>query len=948
MKKPIKLLSALLLSANYSLINAAGKVPATAWGITPDQRAIDSGIFIKPQELAQSSKLKFSVTEPSGIDRIQYPVRGSLPFFRGEINENTNFILKDAAGNAYAVQAKPVAYWPEKTTKFVCFDFLVDIKANEKKNFVLEYGQEIEESISAELQIAKTDSSISVDTKRLSFSISKGKSLTSEIKLDNISLGDSGIASYMNISTSTPESKPQSHLLMVNDFTVIEQGPVQVTIHLKAQFTDEKSASLREDQNHHPKFPVDIYLTAYANSSRLDFIYSFGFNADEFDSFIRQYGVFVPQKNGDKFIFGSQSKTLNDITFNKDLVLSQPNPNSWSLNSNALSGKRISGWAGIQNKDQNTIVALRNAWQQWPVQFRAIPNKGIYLDIYGANKDHFLDLRFKKEDKKLTLTEIKHPKMGRVKVSDQINKSQSMYNGEVLSSLYNGDLRYKAGGLRKISEFTIDFDAKKPANVGNAQHKMLIPWPGKKRWAETRVFGLTGYFPDSNDIVNLEKNFNYHALNLVDLPLVQHESLELYGWVDYPDSLDVVRPKKGDTNFNLSRFSGGEGWTNGEKANQGVISLYLASGWRRAWDHGHQSLLHTIGFDLEHVGGDQAAGVSHRHCQVHWSSGGSPRQSGCFIGWHWYYWLSGHNEIGRILDANWQNPLGISAKTGSQAQWPFHNSYNMEKDFNIPADLEKGVAYSAKGVIYHWVNFNRWQTNQDPSFVNYFESLFNGLKQNPYKKKPNGDKTFNPVMDVSFVSDRQYVQSPGRDEIPSNPTNPEEPHFYDYYFRSYYGKSLIAEWAQLTGSKHAIDLMLLMGDWDFLPRSKPVVSESRYKDKLQWLYKSHGVYMSSYYLLRKDQPAYKEHIENLLGLIEARTRVPYNEMSPIMDPESYTFKQWNKNFKNKPFEAKPYGKNGIKNVGGHMNEVLGNLWFYTENFNNLDETQKEILQKQRP
>ncbi|MBN4074068.1 transposase zinc-binding domain-containing protein [bacterium AH-315-E10] len=272
---------------------------------------------------------------------------------------------------------------------------------------------------------------------------------------------------------------------------------------------------------------------------------------------------------------------------------------------------------------------------------------------------------------------------------------------------------------------------------------------------------------------------------------------------------------------------------------------------------------------------------------------------------------------------------------GGAAEWPHHISYNIDKDFIIPEGTETVIAVAAKGSIYHWVNFNRWQTSGEKRFVAYFESLYNGIKQNKYKIK-NGKESRNDRVRCSLHDGRQHVVS--EEELAekeleakeADPENPVKPAFYDYYFRAYYGKALITEWAALTGSEHAIDLILLMGDYDWSEKkaSNPA-AESKHK-KLQWLYYSHGQYMNAYYLLRKDDKRYSYQVANLLKLVEARTLRPRNEMGVVPDPESYTAQEWKAAFKANPRAARPWGKNGLKNIGGHMNAVLMNLWFYNQ------------------
>jgi len=66
-------------------------------GIKPDPRAVESGVYIRPAAPATRSSVAFTVTEPTGISRRRWPVRGSLPFYRGELASAKNIRLIEGA-----------------------------------------------------------------------------------------------------------------------------------------------------------------------------------------------------------------------------------------------------------------------------------------------------------------------------------------------------------------------------------------------------------------------------------------------------------------------------------------------------------------------------------------------------------------------------------------------------------------------------------------------------------------------------------------------------------------------------------------------------------------------------------------------------------------------------------------------------------------------------------
>jgi len=683
-------------------MGATAKVPATAWGITPDDRAVKSGIFIQPRPEATKTEVTFTVTEPSGISRKNYPVRGSIPMFRGELMDLTKIALVDDAGKTIPVQGKATAFWPEGTTKFLCLDFLTDLTAGQSRKYTLQFGSSLPANVDGKIKTTKTGNSISVNTGIMEISFAPGKTFSSAVKVNGKQVTREALTGFMTLSEGTPESPAKNTILTIDSVKIEEQGPVQTTIYLKGHYGNKKSRSPFAYQRKYDRFIFHGFVRLYSGLARMDVTHSLGFNGNEHKEFIRRYGLTVPlDAASGTFTFGKNKKESASAKITGDLLLAQPHHSNWRLSGAAaeMKGKRIGGWASVSGAKGSVLMGLRNAWQQWPVSFRANAKGDLSIDIHGGEDSNFLDLRYVlNEDGPEWVTP--DPRKKYTKIADA-HKGKSMYVGEVISTHYQAKPEYKAAGILKISELVIDFTPKAAEKkVGQAQHQMLVPWAGKERFADTRVFGFTGYFPDDG---KFEQNFNFHARNIVDYPMVQHEVNGLYGWVDYPDPLDTGIPKKGETRFNTENFKGGEGWNNGEKSNQAVVSLYAASGWRRALDYGHQMILHTIGIDAEHPGGDQGTGVTHRHCQAHWATSGMPRQSGAYIGFHWYYWISGHNEIGRSLSSLWPVPLGIHHRSGSKAQWPFHSSTNVETEFVLPEGTKTVIAGSAKGSIFHWI-----------------------------------------------------------------------------------------------------------------------------------------------------------------------------------------------------------------------------------------------------
>lgn len=579
-----------VVAAALFVLGLGGVATATepVLGIRPDPRAVESGLYIQPVELAKRAELPFAVIEPSGVDRRRGPVRGSLPFCRGELKDPKNVRLLDDAGREVPVQGFAAAFWPEGTVKFLCIDFLTDLEAGRTKRFRLEYGTAVKPNVKSALRVNRAGGRVAVDTGLMKVTFAPGQEFCSGIMVGGRATTRGPVRGRLLVSEGEPLNEPREYPLVVEKVELVENGPVQATVYLKGSYGTLRSATplTWQKRRNVPRYVFHGFVRLYADSGRMDIIHGFGYNGDESRDFVRRYGLVVPlaTKNA-RFVYGGDKGVRREVPLNGDLQLVQPGHSSWQLRgASQANGRRFGGWGALKGDGASAVFGLRDAWQQWPVSFHANGEGELGLDIYGGTEDTFLDLRFVGEgfDKK---------------TGKGFHKSKSTYTGEKFSTHYTGGRgpTHRAMGLLKISELVLDFTpGADPASVGNGHHKMLIPWPGVGRFSDTRVFGLTGYYTEDP---KMRRARDYFSI-ILDYSYVAHNVNGLFGWVDYPDAPDFGRPKDG--RFDTSIFGGGVGWTNGERQVMGYFGHYVASGWRRALDLGHQSALHSIGIDIEH------------------------------------------------------------------------------------------------------------------------------------------------------------------------------------------------------------------------------------------------------------------------------------------------------------------------------------------------------------
>lgn len=573
----------------------AGEWPSVVtW--QPDKRAVESGLYVAPRPPATKAQVAFTVTEPSGVARKNWPVRGTLPLFRGELRDPNAIRLLDATGKEVPVQGLATAFWPEKTIRFLCLDFLTDLDPNEEKRFTLEYGTDFARKLDSETVPAL----LSVDGKAVVCGGEKGET-------------------------------PKEHPLTIAETRVVERGPVQATFHLLGHYGDEKAFQPADPSDKDVwRYPVSLFFRVYGGTSLVYVEHTFGYNGDEYHDFVQSYGLTFQHPGAVKFLYGRDGGEAAETPLG--VRLNQSAHDRWELTGKATAnGRRFGGWAAVQGKDSRLLVAVRDGWQNWPMAFRAEEDGKLTVEMLGEKPGRPLDLRYEEEGGQPLRKIANH----------------SMFFGDELTLYYSASntaiMRGRARGIKKIHEILVDVsDGKEPAAaVGKAHQLPLVPWPGAERFKETRALGHIGAYGEPKwDFLK-----GYFSVMLDGLTMT-HEANGLYGWVDWGDLPMCNSPKDGKFKMEMD---GGVGWSNGERALAPYLYHYAAGGGRRFLDLGRAMVHHTIGIDTEHPGGDMKHGAYHRHNQVHWRHNDAGTRQGGYRGWHNYYWLTGDPEVGRLM-----------------------------------------------------------------------------------------------------------------------------------------------------------------------------------------------------------------------------------------------------------------------------------------------------------
>ena len=251
-------------------------------------------------------------------------VSGGVPLPRGAISSAENLVLR-REGNEVPLQAKALAFWPDKTIKWALLTFPLDgrggyeitaaaggraaatipvqvtTRRNEAIPFELAYGPDLQRGkLASPLRVTRDGNRVTVDTGRLSITVATGKGgFITSASLDGQPIvresdGRRNFLDYLNVTgdyascTSGAAGKPEPSDAVIDKIEVEEEGPLRAVLKLTGKFPcrDEAGHTLR--------------IEAYAGRTYLRVFHSVTFmQKDVYKQMVRGMGLRLPLALGD-------------------------------------------------------------------------------------------------------------------------------------------------------------------------------------------------------------------------------------------------------------------------------------------------------------------------------------------------------------------------------------------------------------------------------------------------------------------------------------------------------------------------------------------------------------------------------------------------------------------------------------------------------------------------
>ena len=212
---------------------------------------------------------------------ISQGVRWGVPWPRGAVQRNTQFLLNDAKGQSVSLQTWPMAYWPDGSLKWT--GHAATARGGETGPFTLSSGSPV--APAAPVQATQSETTIEIRNGSSVYRIPRrGSALIEAIAVDGKEVARNGRLIAMR------EDRSQEKIIREEDFTsVIESailersGPVAAVVKLSGGHKSDSGTRLWLP------FTVRLYFSAGSNDVRM--VHSFVFDGGQNTDFIKGLGV---------------------------------------------------------------------------------------------------------------------------------------------------------------------------------------------------------------------------------------------------------------------------------------------------------------------------------------------------------------------------------------------------------------------------------------------------------------------------------------------------------------------------------------------------------------------------------------------------------------------------------------------------------------------------------
>jgi hypothetical protein len=175
--------------------------------------------------------------ETLGRPRENEPVRIGVPFLRGSVFAAEEVTVLDNGARVVPHQCRALAYWPDRSVKWVLLDALVSVRANERSTLMLRRKTSLEPAVRGDtapaLRISENAGRLLVDTGAGRFRLG-GDFLG---PLESVQVGSDSLLAAVGSQISLRMKDGSEYIPLADSVSIEESGPVRASVVVNGTFT---------------------------------------------------------------------------------------------------------------------------------------------------------------------------------------------------------------------------------------------------------------------------------------------------------------------------------------------------------------------------------------------------------------------------------------------------------------------------------------------------------------------------------------------------------------------------------------------------------------------------------------------------------------------------------------------------------------------------------------
>lgn len=355
-------------------------------------RPLNSAVTVPLGEMGPGW-VEVQLDTPPATNGTALPARGGIPFPPGTLKSPDQLRLLDAQNREIAIQADPLAVWPDGSIKWILITLLSDKTTS--RTLRLEYGPHVIRTAFSrdKLEIGKTPSGLTVYTGTLRFELSKhpgelfgglkinasGTTISKDRTVSGTNTGRPNRLDLMAMKASADYAPYSFHAegaqlepsrAEIEDISVERQGPLAAHLLVKGRYRYATLGRGRGEAYRNEGNEFWIRYTVYAGQPYVEVKHSFVFEGNPDLEMIRDLSLSIPTNfsGTPALTFGTDGKSA--LSFSADRAgLYQDNPHVaevWSANSQTHPDRiravtsAADGWMDASDGKTGVTFGVRN------------------------------------------------------------------------------------------------------------------------------------------------------------------------------------------------------------------------------------------------------------------------------------------------------------------------------------------------------------------------------------------------------------------------------------------------------------------------------------------------------------------------------------------------------------------------------------------------------------